>query len=137
MDGGEDDVSPEEVVDGAGSLNDVFVVDDSGRVHVAKSVLLENKEDVFDSDVCNAAAATTVNVAPAFDAIDDWLATNDESTASVQCEPLVKILAKRSSSDFNSSNVKRARPNNSNSLPKDLRVSKVGMSNFKKLFGGS
>ncbi|KAK8691143.1 hypothetical protein V6N13_074662 [Hibiscus sabdariffa] len=119
MDGGKDDVAPEEVTDDAGGLNDMFVVDDLGRVHVAKSVLLGNEEDVFGLGVSNEIDAA-VNVALTFDMIDDWLAANDESGASVQCEPIAKIHAKKSSGAFDLSKLKEARPTITSSLPKDL-----------------
>ncbi|KAK8596676.1 hypothetical protein V6N12_065156 [Hibiscus sabdariffa] len=130
LDEGEDDVVPKKVVVGTRGLNDVFVVDNSGRLHVAESVLLGDEHDVFVSEVSHAVDAP-VTAAPAFDAIEEWLAENDDPDAPVQDEPPVKIHAKRSSSGSDPSKVKRARYTITSSLPKDLRVSKARMSSSK------
>ncbi|KAK8696145.1 hypothetical protein V6N13_001282 [Hibiscus sabdariffa] len=104
LDEGEDDVVPKKVVVGTRGLNDVFVVDNSGRLHVAESVLLGDEHDVFVSEVSHAVDAP-VTAAPAFDAIEEWLAENDDPDAPVQDEPPVKIHAKRSSSGSDPSKV--------------------------------
>ncbi|KAK8607659.1 hypothetical protein V6N13_046268 [Hibiscus sabdariffa] len=77
-------------------LNDVFAVDALGRLLVAENVLIGDEHDVFVSGVSYVVAAP-VTVAPAFEAIEEWLAENDDSDAPVHDEPPVKILAKRSS----------------------------------------
>ncbi|KAK9027998.1 hypothetical protein V6N11_067814 [Hibiscus sabdariffa] len=70
LDEGEDDDVSEEVVVGTDGLTDVLDVDDSGRVHVAKSVLLGDEHDVFVSGVFHAILAL-VKVALTFDAIEE------------------------------------------------------------------
>ncbi|KAK8533095.1 hypothetical protein V6N12_076376 [Hibiscus sabdariffa] len=111
-------------------LNDVFAVDALGRLLVAENVLIGDEHDVFVSGVSYVVAAP-VTVAPAFEAIEEWLAENDDSDAPVHDEPPVKILAKRSSGSSDPSKVKRARSIFTSSLPKDLRVPKLGMRNSK------
>ncbi|KAK8604231.1 hypothetical protein V6N13_099180 [Hibiscus sabdariffa] len=70
LDEREDDVVPEDAVVGTDGLNDVFVVDDSGRVHVAESVLLGDEHDIFVSGVPHAVAGP-VTVSPTFDAFEE------------------------------------------------------------------
>ncbi|KAK8976055.1 hypothetical protein V6N11_000323 [Hibiscus sabdariffa] len=103
--------APEEVADGG--------------VHVAESVLFGNEHDVFGSGVSNAAAAT-VNAAPDFDAIEEWLAENDDPDAPVQGGPSVKIPTKRSSSGSDPSKVKRSRSTITNSLPRICVFQRLG-----------
>ncbi|KAK8487990.1 hypothetical protein V6N11_075714 [Hibiscus sabdariffa] len=86
--------------------------------------------DVFAVDVSSKAAAPVV-AAPAFDAIEEWLAEDNDFDAPITADLPVKIPAKRSLGGLDPSKAKRGRSITTSSVPKDSRVLKVGMSSSK------
>ncbi|KAK8504802.1 hypothetical protein V6N12_063809 [Hibiscus sabdariffa] len=123
-------VVPTEATVGVAGTNDVFVVDVSSKVHITDNILFGDERDVFVTRVSNEAVAPVV-VAPAFDAIEEWLAEDNDSDAPITADLPVKIPAKRSSGGSDPSKAKRARSITTSSVPKDSRVLKAGMSSSR------
>ncbi|KAK8644631.1 hypothetical protein V6N13_123933 [Hibiscus sabdariffa] len=121
-------VVPAEAV--ADVSNDVLAVDGSGKVHIEHNALLGDERDVYVTKISHEDAAP-VTVAPEFDAIEEWLADDNDSEVQVHTDLPVKILAKRSLGGSDPSKSKRARSIPINLTSKDLRISKAGMSSSK------
>ncbi|KAK8676070.1 hypothetical protein V6N13_034124 [Hibiscus sabdariffa] len=121
---------PAEVVAGVVVSNDVLAVDGSGKVHIEHNALLGDERDVYVTKVTHE-DAPPVTVAPEFDAIEEWLADDNDSEVQVHTDLPVKIPAKRSSGGSDPSKSKRARSIPINLPSKDLRISKAGMSSSK------
>ncbi|KAK9033384.1 hypothetical protein V6N11_018417 [Hibiscus sabdariffa] len=115
---------------GVDGSHDVSAVDVSGKVHITDNILFGDERDVFVTRVAHEAAAPVV-VAPAFDAIEEWLAEDNDSDVQITADLPVKIPAKRSSGGSDPSKAKRARSITTSSIPKDSRVLKAGMSSSK------
>ncbi|KAK8681105.1 hypothetical protein V6N13_053512 [Hibiscus sabdariffa] len=81
---------------GVDGSHDVSAVDVSGKVHITDNILFGDERDVFVTRVAHEAAAPVV-VAPAFDAIEEWLAEDNDSDVQITADLPVKIPAKRSS----------------------------------------
>ncbi|KAK9028526.1 hypothetical protein V6N11_025682 [Hibiscus sabdariffa] len=92
--------------------------DVEGHVHVSENVLLGDENDVFVMGISHAAAAL-VKVAPSFDAIEEWLAENEDYEVPMYDQPPVKVPAKHPSGGSDPSRVKRARSISSTSSLKD------------------
>ncbi|KAL4347887.1 hypothetical protein GQ457_17G013650 [Hibiscus cannabinus] len=122
-------VSTEATV-GVDGSHDVLAVDGSGKVHITDNILFGVEHDVFVTRVSHEAAAPVV-VAPAFDAIEEWLAEDNDSDVQVIADLLVKIPAKRSLDGSDPSKAKRARSITTSSVSKESRVLKAGMSSSK------
>ncbi|KAL4362020.1 hypothetical protein GQ457_04G020440 [Hibiscus cannabinus] len=120
-------VSTESTI-GVDGSHDVLAVDVSRNI--TDNILFGDKRDVFVTRVSHEAAALVV-VAPAFDAIEEWLAEDNDSNAQITADLPVKIPAKRSSGGSDPSKAKRARSITTSSVPKDSRVLKAGMSSSK------
>ncbi|KAK8681175.1 hypothetical protein V6N13_053582 [Hibiscus sabdariffa] len=95
-------VSTEATVSVDGS-HDVLAVDVSSKVRITDNILFGDERDVFVTRVAHEA------VAPAFDAIEEWLAEDNDSDVQITVDLPVKIPAKRSSGGSDPSKAKRAR----------------------------
>ncbi|KAL4360441.1 hypothetical protein GQ457_04G024630 [Hibiscus cannabinus] len=76
-------------------------------------------------------AAAPVAIAPAFDAIEEWLVEDNDSDVQVTTDLPVKIPTKRSSGGSDPSKAKRARSITTSSVNKESRVLKARMSSSK------
>ncbi|KAK9033344.1 hypothetical protein V6N11_018377 [Hibiscus sabdariffa] len=94
-------VSTEATVSVDGS-HDVLAVDVSSKVRITDNILFGDERDVFVTRVAHEA------VAPAFDAIEEWLAEDNDSDVQITVDLPVKIPAKRSSGGSDPSKAKRA-----------------------------
>ncbi|KAL4325907.1 hypothetical protein GQ457_11G024210 [Hibiscus cannabinus] len=99
---------PAEAVAGVDVSNDVLAVDGSGKVHIEHNALFGDERDVYVTKISHEDAAH-VAVAPKFDAIEEWLADDNDSEVQVHTDLPVKIPAKRSSGGSDPSKSKRAR----------------------------
>ncbi|KAK8644651.1 hypothetical protein V6N13_123953 [Hibiscus sabdariffa] len=93
---------------GVDGLHDVLAVDVSGKVHITDNILFGDERDVFVTRVSHEATAHVV-VAPAFGAIEEWLAEDNDFDVQVTTDLPIKISAKRSSGGSDPSKAKRAR----------------------------
>ncbi|KAL4298065.1 hypothetical protein GQ457_12G009930 [Hibiscus cannabinus] len=123
-------VVPAEAVAGVDVFNDVLAVDGSGKVHIVHNALFGDERDVYVTKISHEDAAP-VAIAPEFDAIEEWLADDNDSEVQVHTDLPVKIPAKRSSGGSDPFKSKRARSIPINLTSKDLRISKAGMSSSK------
>ncbi|KAL4317903.1 hypothetical protein GQ457_18G009840 [Hibiscus cannabinus] len=121
---------PADVVAGVDVSNDVLAIDGSGKVHIAHNALFGDERDVYVTKISHEDAGP-VAVAPEFDAIEEWLADDNDSEVQVHTDLPVKIPAKRSSGGSDPSKSKRARSIPINLSLKDLRISNAGMSSSK------
>ncbi|KAK8515171.1 hypothetical protein V6N12_019219 [Hibiscus sabdariffa] len=120
----------EENIVGVGVSHDVLAVDGSGKVHIEQNVLFGDESDAYVTKISHTDAGP-VAAAPEFDAIEEWLADDNDSEVPVHTDLPVKIPAKRSSGGSDPSKSKRARSIPINLSSKDLRISKAGMSSSK------
>ncbi|KAL4341060.1 hypothetical protein GQ457_08G018530 [Hibiscus cannabinus] len=118
-------VSTEATV-GVDGSHDVLAVDCSGKVRIMDNILFGYERDVFVTRVSHEADAPVV-VALAFDAIEEWLAEDNDSDVQVPVDLPVKIPEKRSSGGSDPSKAKRTRSITMSSVPKESRVLKAGM----------
>ncbi|KAK8498742.1 hypothetical protein V6N12_042950 [Hibiscus sabdariffa] len=123
-------VVPTEATVGVNGSHDVLAVDGSCKVHITDNILFSDEHDVFVTRVSHEVAAPVV-VAPTFDAIEEWLAEDNDSDVQVTADLPVKIPAKRSSGGSDPSKAKRARAITTSSILKESRVLKAGMSRSK------
>ncbi|KAL4277931.1 hypothetical protein GQ457_03G016560 [Hibiscus cannabinus] len=120
----------EENIVGVEVSHDVLAVDGSGKVHIQQNALFDDENDAYVTKISHS-DASPVAAAPEFDAIEEWLADDNDSEVPVPTDLPFKIPAKRSSGGSDPSKSKRAR-----SIPitlslKDLRISKAGMGSSK------
>ncbi|KAL4277800.1 hypothetical protein GQ457_03G017200 [Hibiscus cannabinus] len=120
----------EENIVGVEVSHDVLAVDGSGKVHIEQNALFGDENDAYVTKISHS-DASPVGAAPEFDAIEEWLADDNDSEVPVPTDLPVKIPAKRSSGGSDPSKSKRARSIPITLSSKDLRISKAGMSSSK------
>ncbi|KAK8556978.1 hypothetical protein V6N13_034459 [Hibiscus sabdariffa] len=86
-------IGVEENIVGVEVSHDALAVDGSGKVHIEQNALFGDENDAYVTKISHSDAGP-VAAAPEFDAIEEWLADENDSEVPVPTDPPVKIPAK-------------------------------------------